>query len=210
VDYDAQPRLRERYRDQADVLLNTAAAARLVGGTPLDRPEDIKVHPLDGSVYVTLTNNTSHGNFWGQILRLEEQDGDHAALRFTWDYFAVGGPAAGFASPDNLQFDREGGLWMCSDISSSRLGRAPYAAFPNNGVYYFPTVGAEGNKAFQFASAPVQAETTGPCFTPDEQTLFLSIQHPGEETRAQGEYTSHWPDGGREMPRSAVVAITGF
>ena len=41
----------------------------------------------------------------------------------------------------------------------------------------------EVGEAFQFASAPVEAEMTGPCFTQDETTLFLAVQHPGEQQR---------------------------
>ena len=61
---------------------------------------------------------------------------------------------------------------------------------------------------FQFASAPTEAELTGPFFTPDGGTLFLAIQHPGEETENVDEPSSRWPDG--DIPRPAVVAITGF
>ena len=39
----------------------------------------------------------------------------------------------------------------------------------------------EVGEAYQFASAPVEAEMTGPCFTQDETTLFLAVQHPGED-----------------------------
>jgi secreted PhoX family phosphatase len=42
--------------------------------------------------------------------------------------------------------------------------------------------GASGGDVVQFASAPVEAELTGPAFTPDGKTLFLAVQHPGEET----------------------------
>jgi secreted PhoX family phosphatase len=32
-------------------------------GTPMDRCEDIEVHPEDGTIYAALTNNALHGNF---------------------------------------------------------------------------------------------------------------------------------------------------
>jgi secreted PhoX family phosphatase len=41
-------------------------------------------------------------------------------------------------------------------------------------------------------------------FTPDSKTLFINIQHPGEN----GSGSSTWPDGGTNMPRSATVIIT--
>ena len=43
---------------------------------------------------------------------------------------------------------------------------------------------------------------TGITFTPDHKTMFINIQHPGEEG------DSHWPDGGNSIPRSATVVIT--
>ncbi len=43
--------------------------------------------------------------------------------------------------------------------------------------------GISGGHVFQFASGPVQAEPTGPASTPDGKTLFLAIQHPGEESQ---------------------------
>ena len=58
-------------------------------------------------------------------------------------------------------------------------------------------------------SAPRDAELTGPFFAPDGKTLFLSVQHPGENSSGPDDLTSHWPNGGKEIPRSAVVAITG-
>lgn len=50
----------------------------------------------------------------------------------------------------------------------------------------------------------------GANFTPDESTLFLSIQHPGENSTSLENPTSRWPDYGSELPKPAVIAITGF
>jgi secreted PhoX family phosphatase len=38
--------------------------------------------------------------------------------------------------------------------------------------------------AYRFATMPNDAEGTGPYFTPDESTLFVNVQHPGETRRA--------------------------
>ena len=73
-----------------------------------------------------------------------------------------------------------------------------------------PTSGSEAGNAFQFASAPAGAELAGPWWTPDEKTLFLSVQHPGEGTLNFKMPLSNWPDGGDAMPRPGVVAISGF
>lgn len=63
----------------------------------------------------------------------------------------------------------------------------------------------------QFASGPSDSEMTGPFFTPDEQTLFLSVQHPGETTTDLSKPTSLWPHRpGDTKARCGVVAISGF
>ncbi|MBM7842116.1 PhoX family protein [Herpetosiphon giganteus] len=218
LDYNSQSALQSAkdskgnllFTSQADVLADAQAAAMALKATPVDRPEDIEIHPLDGSVYVALTNNTGHGNFHGQIVRLAETDGNPAAMSFDWSIFAVGGSQSGFSSPDNLVFDGEGNLWMVTDISSSRTNKGIYKFQGNNGLFFFRTSGPDAGIAFQFASGPVECELTGPCWSPDGRTLFLSIQHPGEESKSLTELSSHWPIGGNEVPRSGVVAITGF
>jgi len=81
----------------------------------------------------------------------------------------------------------------------------------NNGLFVIPTSGRNKGVAYQFASGPVESEMTGPFFTPDEQTLFLSVQHPGEETTDLNNPTSRWPHrAGDTKARAAVVAISGF
>ena len=199
------------FRDQSDVLLNASGAASVLRATPVDRPEDLEVHPLTGHVYVALTNNSAHGNFHGQIVRMIEENNNPEATAFQWDFFATGGPQSGFSSPDNLIFDPYGNLWMVTDISSSRTGRGIYAFQGNNAMFFFATEGANAGKAVQFASGPNQCELTGPSWTPDGRTMFLSVQHPGEESSGMDKLTSHWPNlGGDPMPRPGVVAISGF
>jgi hypothetical protein len=211
LDIGRSPKLREAgFKTQSDVMIRTREAAKVVGGTPLDRPEDCEVHPLDGTLYVALTNNTKHGNFYGQIMRLLEKDENPEGEAFRYEIFLAGGPQSGLACPDNLAFDREGNLWVATDISSASMGDGAYESFHNNGLFVVPTRGAGAGEAWQFASGPVEAEITGPWFTPDGKTLFLGVQHPGEESTSMKELTSHWPDGGSSVPRPSVVAITGF
>lgn len=75
--------------------------------------------------------------------------------------------------------------------------------------------------AFRFANAPVEAELTGPSSNTAEKTLFLNVQHPGEETPDRGgkpgdpqKYTSWWPEGNKTAgigvpakPKPSLVAI---
>ncbi len=219
LDYENNPVFRDNgFRSQADVLVRASEAAALSEeedgdpiGTPLDRCEDIDIHPETGQLYAALTNNTDHGNFYGQILRITEAENNPEAMEFTFEVFAAGGPQTGFASPDNLMFDNDNNLWVVTDISSSSLNDGIYKTFKNNGAFVMPAGidgGVTGSDVFQFASGPVECEVTGPAFTPDGKTLFLAIQHPGEESEAPNEPTSRWPNG--DIPKSSVVAITGF
>jgi hypothetical protein len=114
------------------------------------------------------------------------------------------------ACPDNLCFDKKGNLWVVCDISSNKTNIGPYKSFGNNGLYMVPTIGESAGDAYQFASGPVGAELTGPWFIEDESVLFLSVQHPGEGSESLDKLTSHWPDGGKAIPKPSVVAITGF
>ncbi len=206
------------YKDQADLLVRAAEAVKLEDpetelpiGTPMDRCEDIEVHPQTGQVYAALTNNELHGNFYGQIIRITEKDDDPTAEEFAFEVFAAGGPQTGFASPDNIMFDNSGNLWVVTDMSSSRMNEGIYTTFKNNGAFVMPADadgGVSGGDIVQFASAPVEAEVTGPAFTPDGKTLFLAIQHPGEESESKDNPSSTWPDG--DEPKSSLVAITGF
>jgi uncharacterized protein len=203
--------LLEMFKTQGDVVVNAHEAAILLGATPTDRPEDVEISPLDQTIFIAHTNNDKHGNIHGHITRFFEKDGDHGALEFDFEIFAAGGRQSGFSAPDNLTFDSNANLWTVTDISSSKLNSGAWESFGNNGMFVIPTVGPDSGVAFQFASAPVEAELTGPAFTPNESTLFLSIQHPGEETEDKANPTSTWPQvRGGNTPRPSVVAITGF
>jgi secreted PhoX family phosphatase len=219
LDYENNPLFKDNdYKSQAEVLVRTIDASTIENpetelpiGTPLDRCEDIEVHPKTGQVYAALTNNELHGNFYGQIIRLTEKDGNPEATEFAYEVFATGGPQTGFASPDNLLFDAHNNLWVVTDMSSDKLNAGIYETFKNNGAFVMPSGidgGVSGGDVFQFASGPVEAELTGPAFTPDGKTLFLAIQHPGEESESPDNPTSTWPGG--DEPKSSLVAITGF
>ena len=138
-----------------------------------------------------------------------EKDGDPEATEFNFEVFAAGGPNTGFSSPDNLAFDADNNLWMVTDISSSYHNQGIYSSFKNNGVFVMRGANdAAQGEPVQFASGPVESELTGPAFTPDGKTMFLAIQHPGEETENKDEPTSTWPHDGDNVPKPSVVAIT--
>ena len=221
------------FASQADVLIEARRAADLLGATPMDRPEDMEVSPVSGRVYLALTNNRLRGssdtdptnprgpNPAGHILELippERPDGalDHAADVFSWetlllagkpgvhagtDYGAGTGEAGWFVNPDNLAFDSRGRLWIATD-------GAPKTAGVADGLFACETAGPERARVRHFFRAPAGAEVCGPCFTPDNTTLFLAIQHPGASTPPRA-VLDGWPDfDAATPPRPAVLAIT--
>lgn len=199
------------FQNDADVVTNCHEAAILLGGMPTDRPEDIEISPFDNTVFICHTNNDLHGNIHGHITRIFEKDDDLGSLSFDFEIFAAGGRQSGFSSPDNLAFDGNGNLWVVTDISSGSLNKGIYTSFMNNGLFVVPTSGPSKAQALQFASGPNDCELTGPYFAPDEKTLFLSVQHPGENTTDLNKPTSLWPHRpGDKKARCAVVAISGF
>jgi hypothetical protein len=69
----------------------------------------------------------------------------------------------------------------------------------------------------RFLVGPRGCEITGWCETPDGKTIFVNIQHPGENTKMAdinnpNNYESQWPAnagyGAGKRPRSATIAIT--
>ncbi|PWQ97886.1 PhoX family protein [Leucothrix arctica] len=137
--------LADTFATQAEIILNTAGAADLVGATPMDRPEWTAVDPITGVVYLTLTNNTRRteeegtnpanprlNNSFGHIIRWEESDDQTS---FEWDIFVFGSDDEGdaetnlsgldelnqFASPDGLAFDSRGILWVQTDNGADEV-----------------------------------------------------------------------------------------
>lgn len=197
------------FNNQLEVLTYTHLAAEVAGGTPQDRPEDIEIDPVDGTVFIALTNNLIKKNPYGCLLKLKESNNDYESLTFTSECWKHGGVKNGFASPDNMVFDKLGNLWLTTDLDDGEFRKGTYKGLGNNGLFYIPLRGPYAGEIYQVASAPIEAEFTGPMFSEDFQTLFLSVQHPGEYTRDPKKPTSQWPDGPGKAPKSAVVMISG-
>ena len=227
------------FHSQADVLIETRRAADLLGTTKMDRPEDVEANPITNRVYVILTNNNRRradqvdaanprpDNRFGHIIEMTPPDGDHAAPRFAWEILvrcgdpsiaAVGAtfnPATSrdgwFGMPDNIAFDHQGRLWIATDgNSASKTGRS-------DGLWGLETEGEARATGKLFFRCPTGAELCGPEFTPDDETLFVAVQHPGEadddDPRAAPATfenpSTRWPDFKPGMPpRPAVLAIT--
>jgi secreted PhoX family phosphatase len=207
LDREKQPILKKHFKNQTEIQIFTREAAKLVGATPLDRPEDIEFDPLTGHVFIALTNNKASKNFHGSILKIREDGDDHGSLSFKHETFLTGGLKSGFSCPDNMVFDRSGNLWFTTDMSGDVINKGEYKGLGNNGLYVFLRSGPHQGQVIRVATAPCDAELTGPCFSPDFKTLFLSVQHPGETSESVEKLTSHWPSGG--IPRSSVVTLQG-
>jgi uncharacterized protein len=224
------------FQSQADVLVNTRAAADVLRPTKMDRPEWIAVHPKTGEVYVTLTNNNTRGtdkgpatdpanpratNVFGHIVRWKEDGGDAAATRFAWNVFLLCGDPASpdedkrgtikgdvFGSPDGLWFDARGVLWIQTDVSTSVLHKGDYTKLGNNQML---AADPETREVRRFLTGPSGSEITGVVTTPDGRTMFVNIQHPGETSSERSDpknptAVSSWPDGSGR-PRAATVVV---
>ncbi len=220
------------FHNQGDVLIETRRAADLMGATPMDRPEDVETNPVNGRVYVMLTNNSARTeanaanprprNAHGHVLEIIPPGAgtasvDHAALEARWEIFLLAGKPGqdagaryhratsdnGWLScPDNCAFDSKGRIWIATD-------GAPSAAGVADGLYAADTAGGGRALTKLFYQAPTGAEVCGPTFTPDNTTLFLAIQHPGEDVGSTfANPSTRWPDFDPAMPpRPTVIAI---
>jgi secreted PhoX family phosphatase len=204
------PKLSKKFKSQTELLIRTREAARIAGGTEQDRPEDIEVL-ADGTILVALTNNIPKKRPHGQIFAIFETNNDPLSLTFKSSTWLACGPQSGISCPDNFTVDAKGHLWVTSDMSGSLMGpNGIYAERGHNGLFMIPTSGSDKGVVYQIASAPVDAEFTGPCWSDDGQTLFLCVQHPGERSHTVP-YTSHWPHKKPgSKPLSSLIAIEGF
>ena len=207
--YEDHAILQERFKNQTEVLVRMREAAYLVGGSMLNRPEDIEIDPLSGDVFISLTNNKPKGDLHGSIMKLTEDSEDKTSLTFKTETFLAGSKEAGFSSPDNLAFDLKGNLWMTTDVGGYSLGLDGYEFMTCNSLFLIPRSGEKAGELIRVATAPNDAEFTGPFFHPSGYYLFLSVQHPGETTKNIAELTSHWPEGGDSIPKSGVIVISG-
>jgi secreted PhoX family phosphatase len=200
-----------------DVRRALHTAANKIGVAELNRPEDLEWNPVDPTgvpaLYVAFTGHGQSTTLTqdGVLATSAAQQGSRSAMRHgaifairetgtapatstTFTAFSVwrgvGGSADVFAAamPDNLLIDRQGGVWFGTDGNPGRnLGKA-------DAVYYLDLDRSHVNsfgKAFRIAAMPSDAEATGPAFAPDMKSLFIAVQHPGEDQ------VSTWP---KRMP----------
>ncbi|MEB3358139.1 MAG: alkaline phosphatase PhoX [Synechococcales bacterium] len=202
-------------------------------------------------IFVGPKGQTGYEHGW--IMKLQEDDNNPGSMTFTWDMMAVGGEPAegglGFSNPDNLEIDAKGNVWMVTDMSTEKHNLAVpnrmddsgqpvtesnlRGLFGNNSIWYLPTSGPNAGEAFMFGYGPMECEMCGPFLAPDQGTLFLAAQHPGETHGTRKDMASekrqfamkttegqlftqerevpigsNWPTkGANEPPKPAVVAV---
>ena len=184
------------------------------GPTKMDRPEDVEPNLVTGRIYAACTNNSDRGktgkagvdeanprplNKDGHVVEITEVGGDHTGRRFTWDlvlicgdpktagtYFGgYTGPVAPIACPDNVAF-----------------------------LFHVELGGPERGRVTQFLAVPAEAETCGPVIHDRDGSVFVAVQHPGEDGTWADQH-SFFPDyvkqSGRGRfagPRPTVVQVT--
>lgn len=145
-----------------------------------------------------------------------------------------------FSSPDGLWFDDRGVLWIqtddggYTDVTNCMMlaarpgtvgdGSSRSVTSTLDGISQ--TVATHAGRALadadlrRFLVGPKECEITGVCMTPDGKSMFVNIQHPGEDLVATlgtpSTYGSRWPNGtdatadaatGLDRPRSATIVI---
>lgn len=144
-----------------------------------------------------------------------------------------------FSSPDGLAFSPYTGIcWIqtddgaYTDVTNCMMLAAvpgqvgdggkvtltyPQASGATLAVDTFVGKKAAPDTLKRFLVGPVGSEITGIAETPDGKTMFVNIQHPGENTSQANladpsKYTSQWPSnagyGAGRRPRSATIVIT--
>lgn len=183
--------------------------------------------------------NPREDNVYGNIIRWRETGKSVAATSFAWDLFLQAGDTAtakaakpsndykgnivdvpnggaDFGAPDGLWFDPFGRLWVQTDQVGDGSGD-----WVNIGANCMVCADPNSGEVRRFLTGPNKCEVTGVTMTPNGKTMFVGVQHPGEDsTAANPTQFSAWPqsqwavasDGVTPLPagrpRSGVVVIT--
>jgi secreted PhoX family phosphatase len=97
--------------------------------------------------------------------------------------------SADFGAPDGLWFDQFGRMWVQTDQAGDASGD-----WRNIGANVMVCADPNTKEVRRFLTSPPNCEVTGVINTPDGKTMFVNIQHPGEDsTAANPTQFSRWP-----------------
>jgi len=194
--------------------------------------------------------NPRPDNDFGHIIRWREDGNLVTALGFEWDIFVLCGDtktaktlggsytpndlsgvgyvgnindkpnsSADFGAPDGMWFDQFGRMWVQTDQVGNASGD-----WVNIGANIMACADPNTKEIRRFLTGPVNSEVTGVTNSPDGKTMFVGIQHPGEDSPASNPTQfSNWPQAqftensagkalpntpGVSRPRSSVLVIT--
>ncbi|MDO7835953.1 DUF839 domain-containing protein [Sphingobium sp. HBC34] len=213
------------FANQAEVMVKCISAARVAGGTVMDRPEWITVAPDNSAVFVTLTNNSGRKvtdaanprttNRHGHIIKFKEAGNSPLAMTFNWEIFLLAGDPTlanfgaatddlegningdTFSSPDGIRIDPKGRLWVQTDHSvPGSSGDSARTIEQIFGQNAMFYIDQTTKKSMRFLVGPKGCEITGLAYTPDLTNFFINIQHP----------TGDWPIAGQQ-PRSSTIVV---
>ena len=230
----AHPRTREMYMTCTNNSRrgNTPASANKVDGTSTAASANPAVDAA----------NPRPDNDYGHIIRWREYGQKVEATTFSWDIFVQCGDKSSaktlgstytpgefgdqdvgyfgningddYGAPDGLWFDKGGRLWIQTDQVGNATGD-----WVNIGSNTMMCADVYTGETRRFLTSPRHCEVTGVVTTPNGRTMFVGIQHPGEDWVSSFTENSTWPDSGINgstrmsasgpiKPRSSVIVIT--
>jgi secreted PhoX family phosphatase len=193
------------YSTLEEILVYARVAADEAGATPMDRPEWTATAP-DGTIYVTLTNNSRREepnvanplapNADGHIIRFK--DNDVNGTTFDWEIFLIAedthGTEESFSDPDGLWVDPKGRVFIETDGGQKDgLRNQMLVANSVTGAIRRLFVGVNGD------------EITGVAYTPNRKTMFINIQHPGNGDPSATNFPASAD--GSTIPRDCTIVL---
>ncbi|MEM9691656.1 MAG: alkaline phosphatase PhoX [Myxococcota bacterium] len=157
---------------------------------------------------VTRPDGSVGGNEDGHIIRMREFGQKNDALDFAWEIVLYGSDPEKnrnlsgldeatnlFTDPDGVWFDDGGLLWVQTDGGQPVGNNQMLVALPGD---FGDPIRPEnaGERLKRVMTGPIDCEVTGIAMTPDRRSVFINIQHPGDDLAVEGgvvSTSSSWP-----------------
>ncbi|RYJ03316.1 MAG: DUF839 domain-containing protein [Acetobacteraceae bacterium] len=190
------------------------AMAQQAGGSPLDSPAGLGLDPMGPRLLLACHGSPARPA--GHVIELSAANGDDASGGATARLlFAAGDPRSPQAqyggaglppgsawpeNPDTVTVDGRGRAWIGTD----RGGRIGAQA---EGLFACDLAGPGRGVPLPIYGAPRGASVGGAAFTPDGESLFTAIRHPGAEPGASFDRPgTRWPEFQAGVPPRSVLA----